>query len=266
MTAGDTREVDLHHDVGGDGEPLVLVHGAWADGRHWGRLVAELHGFRTVSYDRRGHGRSGGSHTGIAADVDDLAAIVERTGAAPAHIVAGSFGGSIALRLAAARPDLFRSLSVHEPALPGLLGGRGGGAGGPLLDLLDAGDVETAAERFADASLGDGAWNGLTAAERDGFLDNAQAWRDETADAGAFSIDPDPLRAFDRPALISIGGESPDFFRRIADALDAVLPHAEIGTVPGAGHLPHLTHPREYAALVRSFATSAAAPRRSGRP
>jgi len=43
----------------------------------------------------------------------------------------------------------------------------------------------------------------------------------------------------------------------VADA----LPNAEIHTIDGAGHLPHLTHAREYGELVRSFATAAAARR-----
>jgi pimeloyl-ACP methyl ester carboxylesterase len=54
-------------------------------------------------------------------DVADLAALLEELPHAPAHVVGNSFGASIVLRLAAARPDLFRSLIVHEPPLLGLL-------------------------------------------------------------------------------------------------------------------------------------------------
>ena len=39
----------------------------------------------------------------------------------PAHVAANSFGGSIALGLAARRPELFRSLIVHEAPLMGLV-------------------------------------------------------------------------------------------------------------------------------------------------
>jgi pimeloyl-ACP methyl ester carboxylesterase len=237
----------LHHDETGSGEPLVLVHGAWADGRHWTRLAEELDGFRVVSYDRRGHGRSGGRHTGIDDDVDDLAELI----ADPAHVVGGSFGASVTLRLAAKRPDLFLSLSVHEPALPGLLGGGGAGGGGEPPD----------ARAFAESSLGDGAWDRLTDDERDGFRDNGEAYRDEMADTDAFSLDADTLAAFDRPALISVGTESPPFFTRIAELLAEALPRAETATVEGAGHLPHLSHPREYARLVRGFVSAAAARR-----
>lgn len=239
----------LHREETGTGEPLVLVHGALADGRHWQRLVGELDGFRVVSYDRRGHGRSGGRHTGIDDDVDDLAELIGDG----AHVVGGSFGGSVALRLAAKRPELLMSLAVHEPALPGLLGGGGGGGPG--------GGEPPDPKAFAESSLGEGAWERLTEDERAGFRDNEQAYRDEMADRDAFSLDPGRLAAYEGPTLISLGGEGAPFFATIAEALVDALPQARVETVAGAGHLPHLSHPREYARLIREFASAAAAPR-----
>jgi pimeloyl-ACP methyl ester carboxylesterase len=239
----------LHREETGSGEPLILVHGAWADGRHWARLARELDGFRVVSYDRRGHGRSGGDVEGIGKDVEDLVGLVEWLGA-PAHVVGGSFGGSIALRLAAERPDTLLSLSVHEPALPGLLGNAPGRP-----------DALPGPREFAESSLGAGAWDRLSEDERDGFRDNGAAYGAEMGDAEAFSLDPGTLAACDRPALVTIGGASPEFWGRIADALVDALPDATLETVPGAGHLPQLTHPREYAQLIGAFASAAAAPR-----
>jgi pimeloyl-ACP methyl ester carboxylesterase len=43
----------------------------------------------------------------------------------------------------------------------------------------------------------------------------------------------------------------------ILDLLAAVLPRARRQTVEGAGHIPHVTHPRRYvAALTRFVRTS----------
>jgi pimeloyl-ACP methyl ester carboxylesterase len=240
----------LHNEEKGTGQPLVTVHGAWADGRHWYRFADELDDrFRVVVYDRRGHGRSGGRHAGIAQDVDDLAGLLEWL-EAPAHVVAGSFGGCVALRVAAARPGALLSLAVHEPALSGLLGET------PRLP-----EQIPPPRAFAEASLGDGWWERLTDDERAGFEDNGAVWRDELNDSDAATIDLESLADVHCPVLVTIGGSSPDSWRRIAAALTDALPNAIVDSVLGAGHLPHLTHARAYSEMVGDFASAAATPR-----
>ena len=112
--------VKLYYEESGSGQPLVLVHGSWTDLRSWDLVVPSLaERFRVVTYDRRGHSRSErpAGQGSVHEDVADLAAVIESLGLAPAHVIGNSFGGSIVLRLAAERPELFRSLSVHEPPL-----------------------------------------------------------------------------------------------------------------------------------------------------
>jgi pimeloyl-ACP methyl ester carboxylesterase len=104
--------VRLFVEESGTGDPLVLVHGSWVDRQTWGLVEKDLaRRFRVVSYDRRGHSGSDDSATPGTRrdDEDDLAALVEVLGLAPANVVGNSFGGSIALGLAARRPELFGS-------------------------------------------------------------------------------------------------------------------------------------------------------------
>ncbi|HKP90919.1 MAG TPA: alpha/beta fold hydrolase [Thermoleophilaceae bacterium] len=226
----------LHREETGSGEPLVLVHGAWADGRHWTRLARELaDGFRVVSYDRRGHGRSGGAHGTIGDDAQDLLELIADLGGR-AHVVAGSLGGTIALSAATKEPAAVTSLAVHEPALPALMGGA-----------PQAPERIPSAKEFAEDSLGEGAWERLTEEERKGFEDNGDVWAAELADATAGAVRPEPLPM---PLLVTIGGVSPPFWRKVAEQ----IPGATIEEIPGAGHLPHLTHAREYAAAIAPFA------------
>ena len=229
----------LFHEETGSGEPLVLVHGAWADGRHWTRLANELaDAFRVVTYDRRGHGRSGGEHETIERDAHDLTELIAAIGG-PAHVAAGSLGGAIALSAAASQPGSFRSLAVHEPALPHLLGGA-----------PSAPERIPTPKQFAEDSLGEGWWEKLTDDERAGFEDNGEVWAAELADPTITQVQPGELPI---PLLVTIGGASPPFWRRIAEA----VPGAAIEEIPGAGHLPQLTHAREYGSALRSFMTSA---------
>jgi pimeloyl-ACP methyl ester carboxylesterase len=111
--------VDLYWEQhGDDGPPLVLVHGSWGDHRNWDAVVPGLaRSFRVVIYDRRGHSRSErpSSQGSIGEDAADLAALIAGLGLAPAHVAGNSFDAAIAIRLAAARPDVFASVIVHEP-------------------------------------------------------------------------------------------------------------------------------------------------------
>jgi pimeloyl-ACP methyl ester carboxylesterase len=225
----------LFHEETGSGQPLVLVHGAWADGRHWARLARELDdAFRVVVYDRRGHGRSDGAHETIERDAADLVELIDQVGG-PAHVVAGSLGGTIALSAAARQPASFLSLAVHEPALPHLLGGA-----------PQAPERMPTPKQFAEDSLGAGAWEKLTEEERKGFEDNGEVWAAELADTTAADVRPEPLPM---PVLVTIGGASPPFWRKVAEA----IPDARVEETAGAGHLPHLTHARDYAPLLRRF-------------
>ncbi|MDP6494129.1 MAG: alpha/beta hydrolase [Dehalococcoidia bacterium] len=59
-------DVAIHAlDWGGDGIPLILVHGALRTGRSWNAVARRLHDvFRVIALDLRGHGDSGATTTG----------------------------------------------------------------------------------------------------------------------------------------------------------------------------------------------------------
>jgi pimeloyl-ACP methyl ester carboxylesterase len=70
------------------------------------------------------------------------------------------------------------------------------------------------------------------------------------------------LAAFDQPALISRGDQSPPFFGTILDKIGEALPHARRHTFGGAGHAPQLTHPDDFVSIVGGFIGSVAPARR----
>ncbi len=253
----------------GSGDPLVLVHGSWVDHMEWPFILPGLaQRFRVVVYDRRGHSQSERLPTqgSVREDVADLAAIIERAGA-PAHVLGNSMGASISLRLAAERPELIRTLIVHEPPLFDLL--RNDPATEPLAEELDAGilpvvnelaagNMEEGARRFVEMILGPGAWDTFLPDEaKRTLINNAPTFLDETRDPEALDIDLNVLSRFDRPVLLGGGSESPPFFAPVLDKLGAVLPNATRKTLEGDGHLPHLTHPQEYVAAITEFIDSA---------
>jgi non-heme chloroperoxidase len=67
-------DIEIHYNDHGTGSPVVLIHGYPLDGNSWERQERELlaAGYRCVSYDRRGFGRS--SQPTVGYDYDTFAA------------------------------------------------------------------------------------------------------------------------------------------------------------------------------------------------
>lgn len=261
------NSVQLYWELtGNSGEPLVFVHGSWIDHHNWDPVVPILaQSFRVLTYDRRGHSKSErpASPGSIHEDAADLAALIEQLGLAPAHIVGHSMGGSIVLRLAGERPDLFLSLIVNEPPLMSLLADDENGRDAlqeiaepitAVVELLEAGDLEGGAREFVDTIIfGPGAWASFSPEVKRTVLFNAPTFLDEMHDPEALSIDLDRLSRFSRPALLTVGEQTPPFFAPIVEKIASALPRAERKTFVGVGHEPEQTHPELYAATITEF-------------
>ena len=89
--------VPLYVKDWGTGRPVILLHGWPLSADSWddqAMAMAEA-GYRAITYDRRGFGRSGQPWSGYDYDTlaDDLAAVVRYTGAADTTLVGFSMGG-----------------------------------------------------------------------------------------------------------------------------------------------------------------------------
>lgn len=259
--------IRMYWEINGSvGEPMVLVHGSWGDHENWASVVPALSSsFRVLTYDRRGHSKSErpAGRGSIQEDVADLAALLEELRHSPCHVVGNSFGGSIVLRLAAERPELFASLAIHEPPLFGLLRDEPN-AKQALADvqkrmsavvaLLTAGNSAEGARQFVETiAIGPGAWAELPEEVKKTLVFNAPTWLDEAHDPEALEIDLGGLRGFTAPALLTVGDRSPPFFPKVVDKLVAAVARGERQTIVGAGHVPHLSHSSQYVGLVTKF-------------
>src|SRR5258705_13236751 len=87
--------VRLFHRDWGEGRPVVFV-ASWAlSGEMWAYQVAQLSdGYRCISYDRRGHGRSDPAAGGFDMDTlsDDLASVIDGLGLKDVVLVGHSMG------------------------------------------------------------------------------------------------------------------------------------------------------------------------------
>ena len=267
MATATVNGVRLFYEVSGTGPvPLVLVHGSWSSHETWALVAPELaESFRVVTYDRRGHSASErpDAQGSVHDDVADLAALIEHLGLPPAWVAGNSFGATITLRLAGKRPDLLLGIAAHEPPLLALLAGHGEMA--PLLaavseriaavvDRIASGDHVGAAEQFVDTvAIGPGAWAELPEEARQITIRNAPTFLDEANDPDQLSFDLASVADFAKPALLSKGALSPPMFAPIVDQIAAALPAARTLLFQDAGHIPHVSHPKEYVAMLRGF-------------
>jgi pimeloyl-ACP methyl ester carboxylesterase len=267
MPTANINGVRLYYEVSGAGEtPLVLVHGSWCSHHDWDQVVRRLApSFRVLTYDRRGHSQSQRLVTqgSVREDVADLAGLIEHTGLAPACVVGNSFGAAITLRLAGERPELFRGLIVHEPPLFPLLMDDPSMAPmleeigkrlGAVMERIASGDDAGAAEQFVETvALGPGSWAQLAPEFRETLIENAPTWLDEMREPEAIAFDLAWIRAFPRPSLLTLGDQSPPLFPAVIGKLAGALPNAVVVTFPGAGHIPHLTHPDAFTEAIVAF-------------
>ncbi|MFJ2863100.1 alpha/beta fold hydrolase [Kitasatospora sp. NPDC087314] len=117
--------IDLYYEDHGSGQPVVLIHGFPLDGHSWERQSAALldAGYRVITYDRRGFGRSSQPTTGYDYDTfaADLHTVLETLDVRDAALVGFSMGtGEVARYVSAhgsARVAKVAFLASLEPYL-----------------------------------------------------------------------------------------------------------------------------------------------------
>lgn len=113
------------------GGVAVFVHGLGGSSRNWTDLMGLLRDrLDCVALDLPGYGESPPRPDGrysITAFARTVTDFIENQNAGPVHLIGNSMGGAIAVRAAARRPDLVRTLTLVAPALPDYK---------PRLDLL----------------------------------------------------------------------------------------------------------------------------------
>ncbi len=109
-------------DYGGDGPPLLLIHGLGGSHLNWMLVARPLaHDFRVVTIDLPGFGLSPPAHRSV--HVAHQAALVARFiaeyfGGSPAFVAGNSMGGLITLLTAHRAPHAVRGLVLVNAALP----------------------------------------------------------------------------------------------------------------------------------------------------
>jgi pimeloyl-ACP methyl ester carboxylesterase len=267
MDRATVEGIELHYELRGSGEPVVLIHwgvaSAWAEPLLHEPALADAH--QLLTYHRAGFGRSArveGPVT-IADHARHCQLLMRLVGIERAHVVGHSSSATIALQLALDFPAAAPTVVSMEAARPvpstELQAQFVRDYIQPAIGRYRAGDPAGAVDTFFRGVFGEGYGPALekglpgafelAVAEADAFfgqeLPALQQW--------AFTQD--DAQRIAQPVLLVLGERSTPTFPERRDLLLSWLPDAEPLDLPDTRHLLHVERPAAVAdALARFFA------------
>ena len=184
MPVTNLNRTPLGYQIDGTGTPVVLVHGSWTDRRTWGPLSPPSHPrFKSSATTSGAMARAPATPTErrCMTTLPTLPPWSIISGLHRPIVVANSYGSNIALRFAAAHPDLAAGLVCHEPGLFDLLESTPAGPGsrrgsgrtsGNWRGCSPLGDLRATAKWYVDREFGPGTFDSFDDAARDRMFDN----------------------------------------------------------------------------------------------
>ena len=236
-----TRGLQLFYETTGAGRPLVFLHGYTATSGLWDAQVPcfSPH-YRVIRLDQRGHGRSDGTDQAgytLQAMASDVMSLLDALSLNQATVIGHSMGGMIAQHLVCHHYERCRGviLSSTTPRAPKREYFE------PMVDWAISFGKISSAERAADP-----------------MMRNSQPISEATArGCGEMMMNmpgfANKLKGNDMPALVVNGSEESDSILTGSKQLAELMPNAEAITIPGAGHVPQVTHPAEYNRALVGF-------------
>lgn len=252
-----------YRDTGGDGPPIVLVHGFTGNVRNWALTVPAIRDrFRCVSFDLPGHGLSDKPTDSAAYELTRMAEVVWRAVQAlhleKPVLMGHSMGGMISQLIALAHPDDLRALILVDTAAETIEIRNADRQA--LLDAVTSGGVAAAFElqlqraepRVRDNPQFVALWREqfmMTSAEAIIGGGEAMASRESLLER---------LKSLHLPTLIVCGENDLPFLgpsRKMHEAIEG----SRLEIIEGAGHSPTFETPERFNAVLTDFLETAVA-------
>lgn len=241
-------------ELRGSGTPVLMMHGIGGSANSCAPL-AELiaaHGYRTISWDAPGYGRS--TDQAIDEDhVDVAAALLSELETGPAHVFGTSWGGVIGAQIASRYPELVSSLVLASSTRGSCLTRESADRMLKRIpELREAGSVAFAARRFrrlvspvTPMRIADAVRNDMASVRLPGYAAAARMM--------ARTNNTVVLTALKIPTLVVVGRD--DFVTGVEESrfLAKLVPAASFEILEGAGHAALQEQPERMAESILGF-------------
>ena len=230
--------IALEGEAIGEGPPVVLLHGLSATRRNvvQGSRALVKRGYRLISYDARGHGRSSPAPSYEYADfVADLAAVLDHLDLERTALVGSSMGAATAMAFTLEHPERVPALVQITPAYTGYA--RTGNADGQVWETL-AGALDEGVDKFVEIAQPTGLPERWRDIAREATRQRMERHEDLTAVAQALRELPpsvawkglEPLAELDVPVLVVGSQDDSDWLHPlgVAEEYCRKLPRGEL--------------------------------------
>jgi pimeloyl-ACP methyl ester carboxylesterase len=261
-----TGDIEHYYEEKGQGEPIVFVHGGLVSHRMWKPQVEHFSGrYRTITYDIRGHGLTGGSirkdYT-VELFADDLRALLDALSIDRPIICGLSLGGMIAQAFATRYPDRLKALVLSDTAISAVMTPLDklqtytlGWSLLPAIRIMGVNNFVAYAFWMAKLTRGD-KWLGLNQDVRDYVRkEMLSISKDEMVKIyrAILKFRMQDLASVSVPTLITHGEYESGNVIGQSRLICRLIPGARMVSVPGGGHTSSMESPARYNHVVEEF-------------
>lgn len=252
----------------GQGDLLILVHGAVGDWRSWQGVIDTLaRHYRVITYSRRWHypnpaSANGESYTNEI-HAQDLRALIAGCGGGPVRLLGHSYGAGVCAAVAAEHPELVRSQVLAEPSLFGMAMTSPLGAVAMaqtaastmhVVPLLKKGQPEKALTEFLLSIIGKDDYARLSPAVLRVMFENVSTLEPMLNGlSSVLSFTGKQAARITAPTLLVEGEHTTALFRSTMKGLANAMPTAQRAVLPGVGHGLHLEDPMAFSRMALEF-------------
>ena len=242
--------LDLVFNVSGvrsAASPLLLTHGFAATSQMFaGNIAALAQQHLVITWDLRGHGRSGApddpSLYTVPLVLDDMLALLDQLDVERATLVGHSVGGFLSLEFALAHPDRIDGLVLVDTG-PGFRRDEARDGWNAMAERYAISLTERGLDGIpASAELSAGAHRSVTGLIH--FARGVLTQRDASVLNG--------LPTIAVPTLVVVGAQDSNFISG-SEYMAAKIPNARLVVVPDAGHAPNIDRPDVFDRRVQEF-------------